>query len=624
MLDILRRSASSWVAKALFAILVVSFAIWGIGDIFRYSGRQSAVAWVGDQQISARDFGNEFQRYLDQMRPSFGGELDVDKAKQLGFPNIVLQRMIGQALFDQAADDLGVTVSDKVLRDKIMSDPNFKDPGGRFDEFAFRRALLRIGYTEQSFAPVLRRDLARDELTGSVHNTAWAPKTMVDLLYRYRMERRTADTVEIPDGSITDIPEPTDAELVAFHKAHAKDFMAPEYRKVTFIAFGPKDLAKDMDIKEDAIKQAYEDNKSRYVTPEHRTIEQVVFDKEDTAKKAEALIAQGKSLTDAAKEAGNRDVVHLGSVTKDQLPPELREPAFSAPQGKPTAPIHSSLGWHILQIDKIDPGSTKTYAEMHDQIREALAIDKAKDAVYDLSNKLEDTLAGGATLQEAASKLGLHVETYDAIDDHGQDERGAAIKHVPPTPFLSTVFKTDEGDTTELTEMGENGYFVAKVDKITPAAVRPLDKIRDVVALVWKAEERKKGAQKRAEDIAAAVKGGKSLAEAAAPYKLDLTTTQPFLRSSRDVLPPSVVTQLFKGKPGAIATGKTDSGYVVAQLKQVIPADPTKDKMGVEGVTKELRQAIGTDLMVEYGATLEKRYAVQVDHQEIDSLLASQ
>src|SRR5215213_4186029 len=56
MLTGLRKAGQSWLGKAvvavLFGLLIVSFAIWGIGDIFRATP-QAAVARVGETEITS-------------------------------------------------------------------------------------------------------------------------------------------------------------------------------------------------------------------------------------------------------------------------------------------------------------------------------------------------------------------------------------------------------------------------------------------------------------------------------------------------------------------------------------------------------------------------------------------
>src|SRR5512140_2404589 len=63
MLRGLRTASSGWLGKTVMAgvvgFLVISFAIWGIGDIFRGFGRGS-VASVGNVEISVEQFRNLF------------------------------------------------------------------------------------------------------------------------------------------------------------------------------------------------------------------------------------------------------------------------------------------------------------------------------------------------------------------------------------------------------------------------------------------------------------------------------------------------------------------------------------------------------------------------------------
>ena len=55
MLTALRRLAATWVAKALFVLLVLSFAIWGVGDMVRNLNRDTAVAKVGGREVDMEE-----------------------------------------------------------------------------------------------------------------------------------------------------------------------------------------------------------------------------------------------------------------------------------------------------------------------------------------------------------------------------------------------------------------------------------------------------------------------------------------------------------------------------------------------------------------------------------------
>ena len=68
------------------------------------------------------------------------GPVEAEQARALGLPRSVLDRMIEGALFDRAAADLGVTLTDAVVREQIKSNPQFRNQAGAFDPEVFRAA----------------------------------------------------------------------------------------------------------------------------------------------------------------------------------------------------------------------------------------------------------------------------------------------------------------------------------------------------------------------------------------------------------------------------------------------------------------------------------------------------
>ena len=622
MLDTLRNAARSMVAKILFGLLVVSFAIWGIGDIFRGGGFAKVVADVGDQRITAQEFMREYQRYIDQLRPAFGGNLDSEKAKQLGLHYQVLQRMIGQAVFDQGVQDLDVAISNQVVRAQIMADPRLQAAGGTFNTIAFRELLMKAGYTEEGFVQAMREDIARSILIRSINSAGFAPTTMVDALFKLQEETRTADYVEIDAGTFEDVGEPDDAAVEEYYKKNAVSFTAPEYRKVTYVALTSKDLAKSIEVSEDELKEAFEERKARYSTPERRTLEQMVLKDEDTAKRAEKMLADGTDFAQVAKELANqdKDAIELGTVLPDQIPQDLRQAAFGTAEGTVTQPVKTPFGWHIVKVLKVIAGTSKSFDDVKGELRDELAQEKARDEIDGLSNKLEDALAGGATIEEAAEKLGLKAKTIEAIDSRGLDASGQPVADLPGRNFTATAFDAQEGLPSVLTEIPDDGYFVLRVDKITPSAVRPLDEVRDVVVSGWKGEQRQDRAKAEAEEIAGKIKGGKSIQDVAANYKLTVQKSEPFKRGQPDVLPEALVKQLFKDGTGTVGTGQSPAGYMVAVVTSVTPADPAANKDAVAKMQQQLNKAFGTDYLVEYGAALEKRYKVKVNEEQLNAL----
>ena len=214
--------ARNWAVKAvlfvLFGLLIASFAVWGIGDIFRGGGQVQSVAEVGGTQILQQDFARTLSREINRISARFGGQLDMEQARALGIVDQVLGQMIGRTLFELKAADMGMLVTDEQIRQRIRQEPAFQNEAGQFDRNRFVQTLQISGLGEQEYVETLRRDILRQQIAGAISDAVAAPRQLADALYRYREERRIAEIIIVPNDSITGLPEPDDAALQAFHK----------------------------------------------------------------------------------------------------------------------------------------------------------------------------------------------------------------------------------------------------------------------------------------------------------------------------------------------------------------------------------------------------------------------
>ena len=71
-----------------------------------------------------------------------------------------------------------------------------------------------------------------------------------------------------------------------------------------------------------------------------------------------------------------------------------------------------------------------TYESVAAQVKKEIATERARAKVTELQNKMEDERGGGASVVEAAQKLGLTAVTIDAVDRSGRlAQRPARRQH---------------------------------------------------------------------------------------------------------------------------------------------------------------------------------------------------
>lgn len=628
MLQAMRSKAAGIVVKVLFSILVLSFAIWGIGDYSFLRRSDPTALQVDNVKIPASALDQQYRAEMDRLRRTFG-QIDPEMARQFGLMDQVVQRLVTQTVLDRAAERLGVRIGDDILRSRLMSDPQLRGPDGRFDADRFRQILSQNNLSEAGFIALLRQDLSRSLVTEAVSAGARPPDALVDRLYRYRNERRGGETVFVPAAAFTDVGKPDDAQLQATYDDNHDRFTAPEYRKLTVARIGPEEVLPKITITDQQIEDEYRARLSEFGTPEQRDVDQLLYTDEAAATAAAEKLKSGTSFDQlAAENKQTAEQTHIGSVTSSELVPELTNVIFGLPEGGTSEPVHSPFGWHIVRVVKIVPGKEPSLAEVKDKVTTDLRQRLAADAAYEYATKLEDAVANGASIDEAAAKLGIAVLKVAAVDAQGRDTDGKPVPAFDGAqPALAAVFDTAEGGDTQLVEGKDGTWFMSHVDAITPSHLKPLADVHDEVAALWQTKRREEAAKTRAEQVLAAVQSGKTLEAAAAPFGLKPTTADPTVRSAgfnpRATVPPEVNAKLFALKPTETATVPGRDGVYVVRLTQVIAADPAADAAGVEDLRGQLRQQVGGDVVQAYVDALRQRYGVTIDRDVVDRVAGS-
>jgi peptidyl-prolyl cis-trans isomerase D len=628
MLNSLRKQAGSWVVKALLMLLVVSFAIWGIGDVFFGSAQNPAVAKVGESEISATELANAFNQSLQNLQRRIGTQIDREQAIQLGVMQQALQDLINQRLIDLRARDMGLTVTDDSLRDLVTADPVFQ-VAGRFDRARFEQLLRANGLTEQGYLESLRQDVMRGTLTNGLAGPVVVPQALVDAIYQYRNEQRAGRYLMVETASISDVPEPTEEDLQAFHDEHQDRFSAPEFRELTFITVEPEDLIEEIEVSEDQIAAEYQDRIGSYRTPERRTVEQLLAPDRETIEAAADKVREGASFAEAAEALSAEGVGadDLGTVTRNDLPAGLGEAVFGQAEGELGAPVESPFGWHLFRVTAIEPEVVTPLAEVRDALARELALNEARDRLPALATQLDDELAAGAPLADAATAVGLEAKTVAAVDRSGRDPSGSPAEGIPPWPeFLETAFNTPAGEVSLLEETDTGTYYVVGVGSVTAPRVKPVDEVRDALAAAWTAEQRRSLAQQKAESLLARTGEVASLEQLAAEAGSAVTAVTPIRRDDRGTqqgINPAMVQALFTTEPGEVASEvvATGTGFAIVATDNVVEADPAADPNAIAQLRSQLEAETRNDVLTQFEAALRRDYPVEIDGAAINRVI---
>lgn len=624
MLQSIRTKTASWVAKLLFILLVLSFAVWGVEDMFRGGSTSNIVIQVEDIEVPAQQVNERLQSELATLRQRFGQTITTEQARQLGLLDTVIDSMATDAVYLAFARDRGITVTDTMVREAIAGEPAFRGPDGTFNRDQFVAALRSIGMTEEGYVQTMRRELMRQNVINATLASASAPDILVDRLYRHRAEKRVADLIFVANSAMQDVAQPTEAELAEFHKTNERRYLAPEYRSVSYVTLTSQALAAETLIPDEDLRRAYEARAASYATPETRDLSQMLFQDEEKAKQAATALAEGKDFATVAQELAGMtpDSLVLSGVSSSDLVGGLGDAVFALAEGGISEPLNSPFGWHIFRVDAIKPATTRSFEDVREGLRAEMAQESALDQLFEMANRLEDGLASGATLEETAQTLNAPLRKLENITRTGQTADGTELTGLPaPERFLEAAFQTAQGQQSNTIEGQDGSFTVLRVDSVTEPAVKPFESVRDQVKEDVLAERRAEAAKQKAETLADQVKGGTAIAEAASSAGMSSATTAPFTRDGQGLenLPRSLASAAFRLATGAVQVVGAQDGQYVMVLKEIRPADPAQAEEGaLDQLRQSLSQGMSNDLYASLTAGLRQTYPVKIDQAVID------
>lgn len=624
MLQSMRRIAHSWIVKGLMAILVVSFGIWGIGDMFRGNPLQRAVAKVGEDSVTVQQLENEFRQTLQRARQMIGPDVTEQQARQMGLVDTALNNLIERSLMQQDIQKLGLMVSDKTVYDFLAQQPQFKDKDGKFDPKILRQMLAQAQLSEREMVEEERKEMAYRQIIGLFSGDVATPKLIAQDIAKARTQKRVLEIAAIKNSAVQISKQPTDKDLQAFYEQNIKEFTQPEYRGLTVAILSTDAVMKDVNISDEQALKEYQTKGDQYAHGELRNIVQAVVQSEDKAKQiAKAAQASG-NLKGAAKAAGI-ETVEMAQADEKSLLPELVKPVTAlTAAGQVMEPVKTDLGWHIIQLQKIIPAGRESFEALKSKIKEDMQRDQAVEITTHMVNQLDDELAAGHALEDIADTLKLRVIRIPALDAMGRDKNGKEPAELPNKDVvLKTAFGQNSGEVSPVIDDKAGGYFVIRTDEVAPSAPKAFDTVKMEVVKGWNTREQTKQAAADAEKLAKAMREGKtldSLTRGRSDVEVRVSKPISVLGENDPGLPAYLMPAIMKLKKGEVTTAATADKQLVLRLAGVSDAGQQEVAAATTVVSGDIAGTAQREQITQYMKYLRTVFPVTVKQEAVDSL----
>jgi peptidyl-prolyl cis-trans isomerase D len=517
-------SKQKWLAYLVVGVLALVFAAWGAYGIVNLSvGGGSYAAEAGGQKVTIEAARNAWVQQLAQYQQQLGGELPPEQ--KLLLQDHLLESMIREALLTQRARDLGYRISEKDVIDALHHEPAFQ-VDGVYNPTVAKDRLQQAGIAEPDFETELRGSLQRAQLQSGIAASDFLTPMELQRARALKNEEREVRYVSLPADQFAGDPQPDDAAIQAYYKAHAAGYMLPESVNLHYAELRLDQVAAQIKPTEAQLRAAYEKNKDRYVETEKRHARHILIPvgKDDAAahKQADNVFAQAKAGKDFAalakqysQDPGSADKGgDLGWADRNQFVGPFTDALFGMAIGEIRGPVKTQFGYHIIRLDEIQPGKAKSF----EQVRPELEAELKRNAATDRFGEIQEQIQ--ARLEQAGGDLDTLGKQFSLqIGDVPQFLRGAGGAPLGAAPPLQEILFGDSalppGHIGGPVLVGEDRLVLATVKEHRKSQPKPLAEVRDSIVAAIRKDRGSKAALKAAQDAQVKLVAGASVDEVA-------------------------------------------------------------------------------------------------------------
>jgi len=632
----MRNHAQSWIAKIILGGVALSFVLWGIGDYFN-SAQVQVVAEVDGAPITDGEFRVAYERQLNTYRALLGKQFSKSAVAALGLKQDTVQTLINRHLMLAEAADMGLVAPNDALVNSVRRNPAFQS-AGNFDEQRYKVLTRNMGFrTPTDYEASVRMDLIANAMQQALIQSATVSEDDIRQRYASEYEQREIEALIVDPSAIEKNIKISDKQARDYFAAHRDAYRSPLKLTMNVVFIDPLKLAADIAIDDADIKAAYEEHQDRYLQPETRRVRHILarlpknanadMRKAARAKIEKALkqVKSGKSFAKVAKrlsddKATAKNGGDIGYLPRGATVSAFDAVMFSIAKGKISNIIETQFGFHILQVEDIKPEQLKPLQEVREELRKELALAKADEEAYRLSQDLDDALGREDTLKAAADSINLSSKNYGPISI----AEARAYPIFGNAAFRTELFSKQPGDTVDVIEQ-DKGRFVAVevLNRIEPANL-PFEKASKRVYDDARAAAARTQAQQLAEKLLKQASGS-TFASLGQQHGLPLYLSKPVRSngsgdSDADWLSPESLQAAFNLNEGAVVNRvlQAPKGFAIVKVKRIIKADTGEFNKQREAIRDELVKAHGAVRFARWMAATRDRHDILIHNKVVE------
>ncbi len=624
MLNIVRNLVSSIFGKILLGLMVLSFALWGVGDILS-SGNSKLAAKVGNQKISLEEFYNKFGKEVQDLNIRTGGQITVQEAYEQNIDKLIINDLVYEKMVLEFADKNKIYLTDNILKDTIKNLPQFIGTDGKFSEQLYRNSIRRNFSSEEEFLNELTFVYVNSLLFENFKSGNTINTKIIDLLYEYEGEERNIDYFIFNKNDI-DV-DFSDDELNEYYDLNKSKYLTEEVRTVEYIEFNLEDYKKLTSANNEDALLYYNENKDLFFEEEKRSIRLARFENQEDAENFFKVWSNNNSeKTMIYQESNNITLNTIEDLTKDSFEENVIEEIFNLKKNKISNPIRiPDAGFYVVKVIEVFPESQKSYEDVKQTILDELSYNEAYDLYDQALNFADELLLTGYDLREIALELDLETIQGTASKVIKKSELDEFIDNQKNKDLFSEAYTNITNYISDIILDNETA-FIFKIININEPYIQKLDVIKDRVKLDLKDYKQQKILDEIANQflIENQFKSYDQFKNYINSNKLELLSLDNIKRNSnKSNFEYSTIEEIFASNKGNVIKFKDLSNNIgILYLKEIISP---KDKISQEFYNQVLNNIkLNYDLSIEsiFGDSIIENSNYEIFIQNINNLFS--
>ncbi|AWL12577.1 Peptidylprolyl isomerase [Saliniradius amylolyticus] len=590
MLERIREGSQGFWARAILVLVILTFALAGIGS-YLTTNTDQPVAAVNGTEITQSRLEQAYQNERARMEQQYGdafSQLMSDSDYMKNFRRNLLDRLVAETLMEQTARDMGLRVSDEEIKQSILAMPEFQ-VGGSFNNDRYLAVLRQSGLQPSGFRDLMRKDMTRRQLVEAVMGTEFVLEGEARRLLQLQQQTRDLAYVTVPAEQFKDAVSVSEQEVANHYQTNLSQYDTPEKVALRYVTLSMEQLAGDIDVTEEELSSYYEQNQSQYRSEKQVRAAHILIefgdDKSDAQQQAESLLKeleQGASFADLAKQhsADTFSAENGGDLDwfgRDVMAPEFEQAAFALEKGQVSDVVETEFGFHLIKVTDIKPEQVQELAEVKDEVKQAVQEQKAEQRFYDLQQEMAQVaFEMPDNLDEVAAIAGQPIETTKLFS------RADAPEPISQASVLERAFSAElveERVNSDIIELDDGQILVLRVDDYLPERTKALEEVSDEIRENLLAEKAQQAALDWTESLISMEAEARQ--QQLAEKGLEWQQHQNVARQNGEVAP-SIVNTAFSLSPEAdqnLDVATVQEGAALVKLNQVHQSQASDEQM---------------------------------------------